>query len=93
MKYYVLLMLFWLLMISIDGMSQPLLRKALIGIYASEQKGVVVIDSILKESTAAILQLQKSDTLLNFQGKSVKSSSEFHLIANEIRENESVYIQ
>lgn len=93
MKYYVLLMLLWLLMFGIDGMSQPLLRKALIGIYASEQKGVVVIDSILKESTAAILQLQKSDTLLNFQGKSVKSSSEFHLIANEIRENESVYIQ
>ena len=64
------------LALSCYGIAQPAARKAMIGTRISAGDNGIRIDSVLPNSTAALLKLKKNDLITAFNGTDVKSISE-----------------
>ena len=65
--------------------SQTLVRKALIGLYVTEQNGSLVIDSVARSSTGSALELQKDDRLISVNGQTVTDFKQYIKLVSEIR--------
>ncbi len=76
--------------LSCYGIAQPAARKAMIGMRISAGDNGIRIDSVLPNSTAALLKLKKNDLITAFNGTDVKSISEYGSLISHVRANESV---
>ena len=76
--------------LSCYGIAQPAARKAMIGTRISAGDNGIRIDSVLPNSTAALLKLKKNDLITAFNGTDVKSISEYGSLVSQVRANESV---
>ncbi len=73
--------------------SQPLLRKAFIGLQLSDKNKEIVVDSVMPLSTAAQMGLKKSDILIAINNIACSQADEFQTAANVLRTGDLVNIQ
>jgi pimeloyl-ACP methyl ester carboxylesterase len=68
-------------------------RKAFMGIVTKTAEKGIGIDSVIPNSTAAKLKLQKGDIIQNINGKATPTVELYGAVASQIRTNDKVTIQ
>lgn len=77
----------------INLLALPPARKAILGIKFTPKENGLHIDSVIPNSTASALKLNKNDILLSINGVDVKDMSSYIKAASGIRANDKVNIK
>ena len=76
-----------------NSWAQNLERKIFFGIMTTELDQRILIDSILKYSTAEKLGLQKNDFLLSINNQYINTTKQLNALLSELRANRKIEIQ
>ncbi len=83
-------LVFLLLLVAANAISQEPPRKALMGLIGKAGAGGVGVDSLVPGGTFAMLKLQKGDTLTELNGIKIASMEAYGKIAGPIRTGSSI---
>lgn len=76
--------------ISCCCIAQPAARKAIIGARISADYNGIRVDSVLPNSTAALLKLKKNDLIVAFNHTHINTINDYSSLASQIRSDEKV---
>jgi hypothetical protein len=84
---------FLFLFITVSASAAPPARKAIMGLQLSKTEGGMKIDSVVPKTTAAALQLKKSDVLISFNGVKIASMEDYQKAVAAIRTDDKVIVE